>query len=70
MQYRKVRNAIYVTFVLGNKVHVKYDFQFDTVHFYEIEAHWKSATLDQFSFGVFLQITVLNNLLNYFDFLN
>lgn len=60
-------------------MHGKYYFQFGTFHLCEIGAHWKSATLNQFVldqfllfvvwFGVFFQVTVLNNLLNYFDFL-
>lgn len=66
MQYRKVRNAIYVIFVLQNRVHGKYYFQFDKLNFYEIEPCWISF----FGFFFFLQITVLNNLLNYFDYLN
>lgn len=56
---------------------VKCYFECDAVPFYKVEAHWKSATLDLvgsfvgfFGFVLFFQVTVLNNLLNYFDFLN
>jgi len=76
MQYRKVRDAIYIAFALENRVYDNCCFQFDVVYFREIEAHWKSVILEQFTLDQFLfvflffQITVLNNLLNYFDFLN
>lgn len=78
-----IRHAVqesekYHTNALENRMYGNCYFQCDTHHFYEIEAHWKSATLDPGEvdlwgflvlFCVF-QVTVLNNLLDYVDFLN